>query len=89
MLSKSQDLVQPEGLGKLIKFNYLIRSQAHNLHTKFMVGDCNDNVGRADIIKMTIRNKCLHKIIIDNSVSVVNFAISKNLQYDVPTSQHP
>jgi hypothetical protein len=57
-----------------------------------MLGDFIAKVGREDIFKPTIGNESLHKISNDNGISLVNFAISKNLKsqkYDVPTLQHP
>jgi hypothetical protein len=46
---------------------------------KILLGDFSVKVGREDILKPTIRNESLHKIINDNGVRVVNFATSKNL----------
>jgi endonuclease/exonuclease/phosphatase family metal-dependent hydrolase len=45
-------------------------------HMKILLGDFNAKVGREDIFKLTIGNVSLHD---DNGVSVLNFAISKNL----------
>jgi endonuclease/exonuclease/phosphatase family metal-dependent hydrolase len=46
---------------------------------KILLGDFNDKVGRENIFKQTNWNECLHEIINDNGVGVVNFATSKNL----------
>jgi endonuclease/exonuclease/phosphatase family metal-dependent hydrolase len=46
---------------------------------EILLGDFNAKVGREEIFNHTIRNESLHKIINDNGVRVVNFAISKNL----------
>jgi hypothetical protein len=44
-----------------------------------LLGDFSVIVGREDILKPTIWNVSLHKIINDNGVRAVNFATSKNL----------
>jgi hypothetical protein len=44
-----------------------------------LFGDFNAKEGKEDIFKLTVGNKCLHKISNDNCVEVVNFATSKNL----------
>jgi hypothetical protein len=41
--------------------------------------DFNANVGKEDIFKPTTGNESLHKIIIDNGVTVVNYVTSKNM----------
>jgi hypothetical protein len=46
---------------------------------KILFGDFNAQVGREDTFKPTIGNESSHEISNDNGVSVVNFAISKNL----------
>jgi exonuclease III len=48
-------------------------------HMKILLGDFNATVGREDIFKPTIGNESLHEII-DNEVTLVNFATSKNLR---------
>jgi hypothetical protein len=48
-------------------------------HIKFLLGDFNAKVGKADIFKPTIRNESLHEISDGNGVKVVNFATSKKL----------
>jgi endonuclease/exonuclease/phosphatase family metal-dependent hydrolase len=52
------------------------------------VGHCNAKVGREDILKPIIGNKSLHEASNDNGVREVNFATSKNLIVESPTSQH-
>jgi hypothetical protein len=44
-----------------------------------MLGDFNAKVCREDIFKPAIWNKSLHEISINNGISVVNFATTKNL----------
>jgi hypothetical protein len=48
-------------------------------HTKILLGDFNEKLGREYIFKPTIGNEGLHKDSNDNGVKVVNFATSKNL----------
>jgi exonuclease III len=48
-------------------------------HTKILLGDFNDKVGKEDIFKPTIWNESSHGISNNNGVIVVNFATSKNL----------
>jgi hypothetical protein len=47
---------------------------------KILLGNFNAKVGREDIFKPTIESECLHEISTDNGVSLVNFAIAKNLR---------
>jgi hypothetical protein len=49
-----------------------------NYHMKVILGDFCAKVGREDILKPTIENQSLYEINIDNGVTVVNFATSKN-----------
>jgi hypothetical protein len=44
-----------------------------------LLGDFNAKVGRDDIFKPKIGNKCLHEISNNNEVRAVNFATSKYL----------
>jgi hypothetical protein len=46
---------------------------------KILLGDFNENVGREDIFKPTIRNESSHEISNDDGFRAVNFATSKNL----------
>ena len=48
-------------------------------HTKILVGDFNAKVERENIFKPTIGQESLHQDSIDNGVTIVNFATSKNL----------
>jgi len=48
-------------------------------HTKVLLGECNVNVGRENILKPTIGQESLHQDSNDNGVRLVNFATSKNL----------
>jgi hypothetical protein len=48
-------------------------------HTKILLGDFIEKVGREDIFKPTIGNENLHEIGNDNVVRVVNFATPKSL----------
>lgn len=48
-------------------------------HMTILLDDLNGKLGREDIFKVTIGNKCLHKISDDMGVSVINFAALKNL----------
>jgi hypothetical protein len=49
-------------------------------HTKILLRDFNDKVGREDIFKPTIWNESVHEISNDNGVRLVNLATSKNLR---------
>ena len=58
---------------------------------KIIWGDFNAKVRRENIFKPTIGNENLHKNSNDNSVTIVNFAKSKNLvvkEDDVPPLKH-
>ena len=46
---------------------------------KILLGDFNAKEGRENIFKPTIGNESLHQNSNDNSVTIVNFAKSKNL----------
>jgi hypothetical protein len=48
-------------------------------HTKILLGNFSDKVGREDVLKPTIGNESLHQISNDNGVRLVYFATSKNL----------
>jgi hypothetical protein len=48
-------------------------------YMKILLGDLNAKVGREDIFKPTIGNEGLHETSNDNGVTVVNFAVFKNL----------
>jgi len=48
-------------------------------HRKILLGDFNANVGRENILKLTIGNEGLHEDSNDIGVRIVNFATSKNL----------
>jgi len=39
-----------------------------------LLGEINENVGRENIFKATIRNENVHQDSIDNGVRIVNFA---------------
>jgi hypothetical protein len=55
-------------------------------HTKILLGDFNDKVGREDIFKPTIWNEMLHEISNDNGVRLVNFATSRTSESKVRCS---
>ena len=40
---------------------------------KFMLGDCNEKLGREDIFRPTIGNESLYQDNNDNDVRIVNF----------------
>jgi hypothetical protein len=46
---------------------------------KILLGDFSVEIGRENILKLTVKNESLHEISNDNGVRVVNFATSKNL----------
>ena len=48
-------------------------------HMKILLGDFDAKVGRENIFKHTIENDSLHQDSNDNVVTIVKFAISKNL----------
>jgi hypothetical protein len=49
-------------------------------HMKILLGNFNAKVCREDIFKQTIGNENLHEISKENGVTLVNFAVSKNLR---------
>jgi hypothetical protein len=55
-------------------------------HMKILLGHFSAKVGREDIFNPTIGNESLHEIIIDNGVTVVNFATSKNFTVKIRCS---
>jgi hypothetical protein len=54
-------------------------SSKRKYNTKTLAGDFNVKLWREDISKSTIVNETLHEIIIDNWVTVANFATSQNI----------
>jgi len=50
-----------------------------NYHTKILLGDFKEKVGRDNSFKLTIGNESLHEDSNDNGVRTVNFTTSKNL----------
>jgi len=46
-------------------------------------------VGRENILKLTIGNESVHQNNSDNDVRIVNFATSKNLVFKLKMFQHP
>ena len=46
---------------------------------EILLGDFNTKVGRENIFKTTIRNKCLQQASKDSGVGIVNIATSRNL----------
>jgi hypothetical protein len=47
-------------------------------HTKILLGDFDEKLGREDIFKPTIRNESLHQDSNDNGFRIANLATSKN-----------
>jgi hypothetical protein len=56
---------------------------------EIFLGDFNGEVGKENIFKPIIGNECLHGIINDDTVRVVNFATSKNLIVKSAVFPHP
>jgi len=53
-----------------------------------LLGNLSAKVGREDIFKLTVGNECIHGIINDNEVTVVNCHIKSNCQeFIVPILQ--
>ena len=57
-------------------------------HTKILLGDFNEKVGRENIFKPTIGNVSLHQGSNGNGVRIANFATSKNLVFESTMFPH-
>jgi hypothetical protein len=56
---------------------------------KILLRDSNAIEGKEDIFKPTIGNESLHEIIIDDGVTLINFATPKNLRVKSTMCEDP